>query len=548
MPCQIGCLLLLVLAATALLYTLTEAAVFDSNVRIEHGKMSDVFRTSQQQDVGEWSYNWKDKEEATFFAEENAQRGRWLNWISELQHWREKQLVKQQQQLQQNEEEPKGKQSKNEGGLTVSKSPRGSGDVTTGALQTYFIDSTKKKRAGKRLKAMSRIKAKNFSTDDILTLLDNQTSELWSAIESNVETNLRLVGVLEKHFFGSVSRVNAMEPLSASNWSFFIVPLVTDTDVQQLVGKEVADLRLLLSQVEGGGGGGAKAAAVTGQLDAITHILQKSHSAMRDLTLLSLPLAAAASDWVEETLKSVRGAIVSNDEATEAKRTEMRNLVKRQARLRDARADMSRYTILLNAVTQHLKSGLPTDAVVFGLELVAKLRYGDAVVNSSIDFLPALSRTAPLCGLLETELVKYLFQPFGFSVIVSCIMIWLTEEVTEWCVVRLRRWRTTEGRTTRGDVVQRSGAAHYRRLLVAANLIGKVVPVVVPLLTLFLNLRSSSELPWAALLMLRPSQCSVLGGVLVVLMLLNLGAARAVRYCFGVIDPSVYRRRHVKEV
>ncbi|CBZ25945.1 conserved hypothetical protein [Leishmania mexicana MHOM/GT/2001/U1103] len=490
--------------------------------------------------AGEWVYNFNPGEEAFFFEPEDAANRQWQQWKADLgllQAYQEKQRL-----------------SNHPAGGEKTNTPDNPGDTERrepGALPIaeYFSDRNVQRRYTARLKeqslhnlsdAQGAADARMFAEGEIATMWQH----VQSAGSSDTRNDQEFLDLVERHFSHTIVNTSAAAAATASSSSRFAllrVPLVLEAEVLPFMEREVAHVRdLWKSRRAGGATPAASSVEVESQLQLLSSAVEDSKTIGREVAALVEPLADAAIRWVALTLTTTREAIVANDESTEAKRLELKQLLKVQSRLRKVKPVLEKYSKVYQRV---LRQGqLPNaEATLFALQLIAKQRFGDDV-SGLLEAVPLLSTTAPLTGLLEQEWRVHVLAPCGMCIVVTAALVWVCEEIKERFMTRVRARRLC---MPLGIPASSSGCT--RQMFMLVSLLELVVPPLLPAIALLVHLRGARMWMWGMIALMRPSQRAMCLVSVSLLMFLDYLVARMARRVFQILDPSVYRRRLAKK-
>ncbi|KAK7201718.1 hypothetical protein NESM_000237200 [Novymonas esmeraldas] len=490
--------------------------------------------------AGEWAYTFPDAHDAAFFKEEDAASRQWQQRKVELrllhERWRSRQKDVE--------------QTDREGGDTPVKGgdgeQRGAGAVS---LTEYFTERRVQRRQIERLKQQA---LHNVSGEEGVAaaraLVEAEVESLWhrvaEATAGDTAAYEQYLGLVERHFPHTVVNTTAATAApsavaSGLPTSLLRLPLVLDGAVLPVMEREVTNLRELWRRRRASG----EAGPTDVNLQRLFTVVEESKSVAVAVATLVEPVADAAVSWVAATLTATRAAIVVNDESTEAKRAELKQLLRRQSRLREVTRVLEKHSKTYQSVVR--RGQLPNaEATLVALQLLAQQRLGDEV-SGLVEELPVLSTTAPLSGLLEQEWRTHLCAPFGFCVLVTAAIVWVCEELKERCLSRVRasRLRPPE-RSLRGVVTAAPSRARHAFMMVA--MVELAAPALLPAVVLLAHLRGVKAWVWAAVALMRPSQRALCLATVLCLTVANCAAATAAKRLFQFVDPAVCRRRIAK--
>ncbi|TPP48221.1 hypothetical protein CGC21_12855 [Leishmania donovani] len=492
--------------------------------------------------AGEWVYNFNPGEEAFFFEPEDAGNRQWQQWKADLR------LLQAYQEKQRLSNYPSGGEktdTPDKPGNTERREP--------GALPIaeYFSDRNVQRRYAERLKEQSFHNLSDAQgAADARALVEGEIAAMWhlvrSAGSSDSLNDQQFLGLVERHFSHTIANTSAAaaaEATTPSSFPFALlrVPLVLEADVLPFMEREMAHVRdLWKSRRAGAATPAASSVEVESQLQRLSSAVENSKTVGTELAALVEPLADAAIGWVASTLTTTREAIVANDESTEAKRSELKQLLKMQSRLRKVRPILEKHRKVYQSVLQ--RGQLPNaQATLFALQLIAKQRFGDDV-SGLVEAVPLLSTTAPLTGLLEQEWRAHVLAPYGMCVLVTAAFVWVCEEIKERFMTRVRARRLCMPL-----VMPASASGCTRQMFMLVSFLELVVPPLLPVIALVVHLRGARVWMWGMIALMRPSQRAVCLASVTLLMLSAYLVATMVRRVFQIIDPSVYRRRLAKK-
>ncbi|GET93168.1 hypothetical protein, conserved [Leishmania tarentolae] len=529
------------------LFSLVAADTGDHNhgpsytVTIEAGILGEAKELAAQRlRAGEWVYNFNPGEEASFFESEDAGNRRWQQWKTKLRVW---QAYQQKQRL---KNYPGGGEKKETSTKREDTEQRNLGVLP---IVEHFSDRNVQRRYTERLKEQSLYNLSDAQgAADGRVLLENEIKAMWqhvkSAGSSETPNDQEFLGLVERHFSHTIVNTSAMTRSGTSSsfpFALLRVPLVLDAEVLPFMQREVAEVRRLWKRYRAGETmPAASVAEVQSHLRFLSSAVEDSKMVVTEVASLVEPLTEAAMRWVASTLATTREAIVGNDESTESKRSELRQLLKLQSRLRKVRLVLEKYRKAYQSAV--LQGQLPNaEGTLFALQLIAKQRFGDDV-SGLFDVVPLLSTTAPLTGLLEEEWRDHVLAPYGMCVLVTAAFIWICEEIKERLMSRLRGRRL--GMAV-GPNVSLSGCTRQTFMLV--SLLEPIVPLLLPVLVVLVHLRGARMWMWGMTALMRPSQRAICLALVVLLMFLNYMVATLVGRVFQILSPSVHRRRLAKE-
>ncbi|KPA79982.1 putative mitochondrial hypothetical protein [Leptomonas pyrrhocoris] len=519
-------------------------AISQSSVSIVTGILPEakVFARDRQR-AGEWHFDFTSTaDEEIFFEAENKATQQWREWKRRVRSLR---AYRQQQQQQDATNARDAADDDNPAGDHT----RGT-DRHSSALANYFTERQVQKRFQARIKKQGGF---NTSTAEGLEEASSEVrrdiASLWDRLQaagaSSAPTDQAYLGLVERHFPHTYVRkwdhTAADSPFPSL--TLLHTPFLLEAEVLPHVEKEVEHLRELWRLRRDAAV--STTAEVDAQLSEMADLVESSRACCTQVVSLVAPLAEAASRLVASNLVATRDAISANDEATEAKRAELKQLHRQRSSLQKAKQALDRHLGVYTGVLR--RHQLPNaEAVLFALELLAKQRFGDDV-QGVIEAVPILSTTAPFTGLLEEEWTTHVLRPFCVCVLITAAFLWIAEEVKEWCLRRVQasKARLVAGiRSPRGAAT--TGTGRFRKLFLLACLLEALMPPLLPALVFAVHLRSAADWSMAVVKVMRPSQRVVCVVALLGLTVLNYVCGVLVRRLFLLIDPSVYRRRHAK--
>ena len=529
-------------------------------VSIVSGTLPDAkFFSHERQRAGEWRYDFTASDEDAFFDDENRATRQWREWQNYVRSMR---AYRQQQEQEANAQNDEGAGAMKDGGGNEDNANRSHGaDGQAIDLASYFTERRVQQR---HLNRMKKQDAFNMSTADgvqkALSEVGRDVADLWyrlkSAGTSNTATDEAYMSLVERHFLHTcTARANGVDTTATGtkrntttahfSLSLLHTPIVLAAEALPHVEKELQHLQELWQRLRHDSVKVSNNAELEAQLSAVADVVADSHAVCMRVVALADPLVDAAGSWVTATIAGVRDAITVNDESTEAKRAELKQLVKQQSGLQKAKQALERHSNVYKAVLR--RHQLPTaEAMLFALELLAKQRLGDEV-SGVMQALPVLSTTAPLTGLLESEWTTHVLRPLAVCLLASAAFVWLMEEVKEWCLRRVQAARVRHvgcGRSPCGGAT--SGSNRVRKLFLVACLLEALMPPLMPALGLGVHLCGAAEWFVGAVTLMRSSQRVVCAAALLVATVSSYLWGLLVRRLFRLIDPSVYRRLHAK--
>ncbi|KPI86766.1 hypothetical protein ABL78_4183 [Leptomonas seymouri] len=545
------CLVLVVLFCSMVHVVLTA----ETRNAIPHASVSIVSGTlagakgfaNRRQHGGEWQFDFGKAAEEAFFGAENKAARQWRDWRNKLRSLR----AYRQQQKDANTGNEDAEAAKN--GTAGGNSPRGT-DGKGFLWANYFTEHRVEKRIQDRIKKQASLNTSTAEgSKNAWAEVRKEIAALWDRVKSagasETPTDQAYVDLVERHF-PHTHRQRAM--LEASHFSDSLAllrtPFLLEAEALPHVSKEVQHLRELWLRLRNAVTSEAAAPAieeVDTQLSAMNDFVEGSLVSYTQIISLADPLAEAADHWVASTLVTTVDAIRTNDESTEAKRIELKQLHKLRSSLQKAKQALDRHTSVYRTFLR--RNQLPNaEAIIFALELLAKQRLGNEVPGV-LDVLPMLSTTAPLTGLLEEEWKKHVLLPAFMCVLITAGVMWVTGEVKEWC---LRRVQASKMCTVAGVCyplgLATAGTGRMRKLFLLACLLQVLAPPLLPALVLSAHLFNAADWSMAAVKLMRPSQRMLCAGACLALTVLNYAWGVAVRRLFLLIDPSVHRRRYAK--
>ncbi|KAG5464663.1 hypothetical protein LSCM4_00103 [Leishmania orientalis] len=493
--------------------------------------------------AGEWAYNFNPEEEAAFFESEDAANRQWQQRKAELRllgAYREKQRM---------DNYPAASDKADASAQQKSTQRR---PAATEAIAAFFADRRVQRRHKERMNKQSLFNLSDVQgAADARAAVESEIAALWHRVESagasDTPTDQEFLGLVERHFSHTIVNTSAVAVATASpSWrsALLCLPLVLDAEVLPFMEREVGHLHALwrLRRVE-------EAMPTTSSDSAELHLqllsstIEDSKAVSAKVVTLVEPLTDAAVSWVVSKLTATRDAIVANDESTEAKRSELKQLLKQQSVLRRVKPVLEKYSKEYKIALR--RGQLPSaEGMVFALGLIAKQRFGDDV-SGLLEVVPTLSTTAPVTGLLEREWRVHILSPYGMCALVTAAFTWLCEELKERCLSRVRASRLCPpGFSTCGAVG--SSTSRTRQAFILVSLLELVVPPFLPVVMLLRQLRGPRMLMWSLIPLWRPGQRAICLAFVAFLIVVNYLVASVVRHVFQIIDPSVYRRRVAK--
>ncbi|CAG9583620.1 conserved hypothetical protein [Leishmania major strain Friedlin] len=490
--------------------------------------------------AGEWVYNFNPGEEALFFEPEDAGNRQWQQWKADLR------LLQASQEKQRLRNYPAGGEK-----TDTPDRPANTERQEPGALPIaeYFSDRNVQRRYTERLKEQSLHNVSDAQgAADALVLVEGEIAAMWHLVRlagsSDSLNDQQFLGLVERHFSHTIANASAAAAdATSSSFPFALlrVPLVLEAEVLPFMEREVAHVReLWKSRRAGAATPAVSSVAAESQLQLLSSAVENSKTVGAEVAALAEPLADAAISWVASTLATTREAIVANDESTEAKRSELKQLLKMQSRLRKVRPILEKHSKVYQSVLQ--RGQLPNaEATLFALQLIVKQRLGNDV-SGLVEAVPLLSTTAPLTGLLEQEWRAHVLAPYGMCVLVTAAFVWVCEDIKERFMTRVRARRLC---MPLGMPALASGCT--RQILMLVSLLELVVPPLLPVIALAVHLRGARVWVWGMIALMRPSQRAVCLASVSFLMFSAHLVATMVQRVFQIIHPSVYRRRLAKK-
>ncbi|CAJ1035875.1 hypothetical protein Q4I32_007828 [Leishmania shawi] len=493
--------------------------------------------------TGEWMYSFNPGEEASFFSSEDSASRQWLEWKAELRLLQE---YRQRQHL--------GRYSTG-GEKTDTSANQGNSegrDPTALPIVDYFADRNVRRRHAERLRKQSLYNLSDSEeAADARVLVENEIAAMWHLVQSTGRSNgtndQEFLGLVERYFSHTLTNRSAAAPsrfLPSLPRALLRLPLVLDAEVVPFMEREVGHVRDLWKlRLADGVAPAASSDEVESQLQLLSTTIEDSKTVATAVATLVEPLADAALSWVASSLTATREAIVMNDESTEAKRSELKRLLKQQSVLHKMRPTLEKHSKVYQGVVR--RGQLPnTEATLFALQLIAKQRFGDNV-SGLVEAVPSLSVTAPLTGLLEQEWRVHVLAPYGICVLATATFIWLCEELKERLLSRVRARRLCPmPRSPCGMTTSLSNCARQAYMLV--SLLELVVLPLLPVIVLLIHLRGVRFWICSLIALMRPCQLTVCLASGAFLLAANYLVARVVRRVFQIVSPSVYRRRLAK--
>ncbi|KAG5463932.1 hypothetical protein LSCM1_00105 [Leishmania martiniquensis] len=513
-------------------------------VTIENGVLPEAKALAQlRHRLGEWAYNFNPGEEASFFEAEDAASLQWEQRKAELarlQSYREKQRL---------DNYAAGSDEMN---ASAKGNTQGRGQATL-AIADYFSERNVQRRQKARLKKQSLYNLSDVNgVTDARIAVEGEIAALLQRVQlagaSDTANDQQFLGLVERHFSHTIVNRSALEaatPLPSLQLALLRVPLVLDAEVLPFMERELGYLQDLwkLRRAE-------ETALATSSGNAESHlrfllsVVEESRAVSAKVAALAEPLADATVRWAISTLTATREAIVTNDESTEAKRAELKRLLKQQSGLRRMKPLLEKYN---KEYLDSMRRGqlLSAEATLFALSLIAKQRFGDDV-SGVLEVVPTLSITAPLTGLLEKEWRVHVLAPYGMCALVTAAFAWLCEELKERCLSRVRASRLCPPTFSARGVIG-SPSSRRRQVFIFVSLLELIVPPILPVVMLMRQLRGARPLMLGLLAAMRPGQCAMCLACVAVLMGINHLVTLVVQRVFQAMDPSVYRRHLAKK-
>jgi hypothetical protein len=514
--------------------------------------------------VGEWLFDFAAGDEDAFFDDENKATRQWREWKNHVRSMRAYRMQQQKQgeaKTRNGDEGAKADAEEKDHGKDRAAGEQGAD------LFHYFTERQVQRRIQSQIKQQAAFnKTTAEGSWSALKAVKSDIAELWNTLKnagtSASANDQSYLGLVERHFphtytdgcgtasGGGDDAAAAAPPLPPpiSALSLFRTPFMLEAELLPQVEKELRHLREMWSRRRSAVQGESAAtllAEAEEQFRGLDDLVQGSRATCVQVAALADPLAEAAAHWVVTALAMTQDAIVANDESTEAKRQELKLLIKQRSRLQKTKQALDRGLSLYKGVLR--RHQLPNgEAVLFAMELLAKQRLGDEV-QGTMEVLPTLSTTAPFTGLLEGEWATYVLLPFVLCLLVTAAIVWVAEEVKEWCLRRVQASKirlSVGGRSPRGAATPATG--RVRKLFLLMCLMEVLVPPLLPMVTLAVRLDGAREWSMGVGRLMRPSQRVVCVGVVLGLTVVNHVWGLLVRRLFHLIDPSVYRRLHAK--
>lgn len=241
--------------------------------------------------------------------------------------------------------------------------------------------------------------------------------------------------------------------------------------------------------------------AIDSLLHPVDVMLQNSKYTLNLIARLSSPYIKKVNPVLLHIIERNEKELLSNDEATEEKRKQAKELHKEKSALLHLQSHVLRSAGDI-AKSQYRNTDISAHTFVVGLALVAKFRLGVSTGFEDLDMLSkeSLEDNLLFLGMLWEEFVALLVTPLAIATAVFTCIWFILQEIQKYYLVRKIRRRTVESNETR---IQRTKGMRH---IVIFFLVAKAILFIfLPFLLIYMKNRQQPVKLWEIIFYATPS-------------------------------------------